>query len=256
MTSIKILPIFNQSAPGVWDDFMRIQSCAMRHVYNLRMDASDIDSCIRELRYKWARNGFNFAFGAYDDDMMVGYISGDCADNTATVNSLYVMPEYMGQHIGGRLLRLAEHSGAFGAMDMELVSLARAQTFYERFDYRPILAGSNHYIKPITPDMRARCKTMPVFKSTRSITRACSDIAVKNGAKYDALNVNNRHTPTYVYMDVNANIRAFGAETDTPVPDIYVAPHQPREYISRVINREFDALRHLHELMTNKQNQR
>ena len=66
MTSIKILPIFNQSAPGVWDDFMRIQSCAMRHVYNLRMDASDIDSCIRELRYKWAHNGFNFAFGAYE----------------------------------------------------------------------------------------------------------------------------------------------------------------------------------------------
>ncbi|MBQ2017639.1 MAG: GNAT family N-acetyltransferase, partial [Alphaproteobacteria bacterium] len=124
MSEIRILPIFNQSAPGVWDDMLRIRIATMRHNYNIKLTDQEISEAMAEFQQSWKRLSFNFAFGAYDDGKMVGCISGDVQNKTAFIRHLYVLPEYQGQRIGSRLLNEAEIATSVSARQTDIVALA------------------------------------------------------------------------------------------------------------------------------------
>ena len=72
MSEIKILPIFNQSAPGVWDDMLRVRIAAMQYNYNIRLTDEELADAMSDFQKSWRQLSHNFAFGAYDGDRMVG----------------------------------------------------------------------------------------------------------------------------------------------------------------------------------------
>lgn len=207
MREIKILPIFNQSAPGVWEDFLRIRALSEKAVYNYALDESDYAQAFAIFRLQWSEKIFNYAFGAYDDKKMVGFIQGICVQKVFYINRLYVLPEYMRMRIGTRLLSNAEKVSSTVANRIDLISMQKAKTLYERNGFNPLIPGSNTYFKDI--EKKANCTPLPVFKVTSSIAKACEKIAKRYGQKFDASIVNQEHNPMYVYLDVNSDIKSF-----------------------------------------------
>ena len=60
MKDITILPIFNQSVPGVWDDFLNIRKNAMHEVYNYKTTPENDISTLKELKKDFTYCGYNF----------------------------------------------------------------------------------------------------------------------------------------------------------------------------------------------------
>ena len=180
MNTIKIIPIFDQSAPKVWNDFLQIRASAMRYIYDYKMSSSEYMLAFDEMRNMWHRRRLNFAFGAYQDDRMIGFIQGYGSSQTAIIENLYLHPDFMGQGIGWDLLSRVERAVTFSAKWVELVALVRAQPFYERHWYIPISRGSNRYTKKLPDKVSGAC-VLPVFRLTDAVARACNDIANKNG---------------------------------------------------------------------------
>ena len=240
MDNIKIFPIFNQSAPGVWHSFLRIQSAAMRHVYNYKMTSLDLDIARQFLEQDWRRISYNFAFAATDGTDMVGFIQGNCKRNIATIQNLYVMPECMSQHVGSRLLRCAECGGAINAATIELISLANAQGFYTHNGYNRIADGHNGFTKKIS--QKPRCTAVPVFYPTPKVVQACRQIAACNGQDFNSGTIKKKRLPLFVYMNVKSDIIGFsvaGDETNDGMPQVCVnAPRQMADIIQKRLVRE------------------
>ena len=106
MQDIVILPIFNQAAPDVWDDFAHIRVSSVESIYNSIYDADDIDGMIYADKEKWGKRFINFAFGAYLGSEMVGFIQGDAHGRCANIQSLYVLKEYQKLGVGHEACRV------------------------------------------------------------------------------------------------------------------------------------------------------
>ena len=130
---------------------------------------------------------------------------------------------------------------------LDLISLPRAQKFYERYNYTPIYQGSNHYIKDITNETRTCCSVVPVFKSTPSITRMCKRITSFTGNDFNPSHINVNHMPMFVYLDSDFTIQGFAVSTptDTDSVQIHIAPNQPQTYMTRKLNNKFNELKNL-----------
>ncbi|MBQ8255828.1 MAG: GNAT family N-acetyltransferase [Alphaproteobacteria bacterium] len=211
MEEIKIVPIFNQSAP-VWEDFLRIRVAAMRGNYNYDMPANMIAAAMMQLNGKWNRFSFNFALGAYCDDSMIGCIHGNVQGKTATIDHLYVLPEFQGQHVGNRLVGMVQNATSIGANYLELVALPGAEKFYKRIGFVS-KTGLNDYVKDIRT--QGRCAASPLFHCAPHVARACSELS---GGEFNANMINKEHLPAFIHRDVDSNITGFGIITkDAPV---------------------------------------
>ena len=206
MKEIKIMPIFNQSAP-IWEDFLRIRVAAMRGNYNYDMPANVISAAMMQLNGKWKRFSFNFAFGAYCDGEMVGCIHGSVQDKTATIDHLYVLPEFQKQHIGNRLVSMVQNATSVGANYLELVALPGAEKFYKRMGFVS-KTGLNDYSKDIRT--QGRCSATPLFHCAPHVMRACSELS---GVEFNADMINKEHVPAFIHRDVNSVITGFGIVT-------------------------------------------
>lgn len=243
---VVFLPIFDQAAPGIWDSFLSICDAATSYSCGYSMCVNDFQSVRKELERAWKRRSFNFAFGAYDGGSMVGFINGDCVGRVATIRGLYVLPEYMGQKIGGRLLKLAERASTFGASSLDLISLSKAQKFYERYGYKPIFRGSNHYTKSITRDIRIKNLVVPVFTVTKAIKKSCTNILNKYNCDFDTGIVNTDHIPMFVYVDSLSEIAGFIIDQNSGAKGseiLYVSPDQPTKLISSFLNKELNVVK-------------
>lgn len=194
MKNITIVPIFNQTAPGIWDGFTRIRAETMR--VNYKMDASELSP----LAPVDARR-INFAFGAYDGDKMIGYIQGDATGRFATIQSLYVLADYQKQHIGCRLLRQVERAATLFAKRTELIALAKAEPFYRANGYRSMY--SNIYAKALSD--APRCDCLPIFKCVGSTAKQF----IALNPDFDAAAINKEHLPAFAYFDVNSRIVGY-----------------------------------------------
>ncbi len=245
MSEIKIVPIFNQEKPCVWGDFLYIRNEATRYSYGFSMSEKDYDLTKKDLVSAWKRRSFNFAFGAYDGCEMVGFINGDCVDRISTIRSLYVLPDYMKHNVGRILLDKAEKISILGSNMIDLVSLPGAQKFYERFNYKPIFYGSNHYIKAINKQYLLRNGVLPVFKVTGVINSAVKEIAAYYGDDLDLLKhtKNYKHIPVYIYMDSMAEIKGACFETESGECKTYVVPRQSEKHVLRKLSQEYNNLK-------------
>ncbi len=212
---VKIVPIFNQNAPSVWDDFLHIRAAAVMHVYNYKTPKEDDESTKEAFKSQWGHKAFNFAFGAYNGSRMVGFIRGYGEQNVVNIEQLYLLPDYMSKGIGVRLLNAAESIASFYARDIELVSLLRAQDFYKRNGYKGLF--ENRYTKHI--NNITKCSTLPVFKSTPLITHSCKQIF----PGFDAKDINVSHTPMFVYLNVDSKICGYVTGNDKEAISINVS---------------------------------
>ena len=205
MKDITILPVFNQSVPGVWDRFLNIRMNAMREVYNYKTTPADDTNLLKELKKDFTCCGYNFAFGAYYKKKMIGFIQGNCVNKQALIKNLYVLPKYMRQKVGFRLLNQAEKALCLNANHIELVSLAKAQKFYENNSFKPILAGGNHYIKFV--ESKPKCDILPIFRVSNALRCVCSQITEESTDAFSCLR--KAHVPVFVYLDIKSKVQGF-----------------------------------------------
>lgn len=198
MSEIKIIPIFNQSAPGVWDDFLRIRGAAMEFNYNYDFSSDEIANALSEYTSEYARKSYSFAFGAYDNKKMVGFIRGNGSKTTATIKCLYVLPSHQRQSIGHNLLQAAERSIAPAYTKIELISLGHAERFYSNHNYTSIY-GANTYIKKLSVP---HCYDVPLFGFPARIKRMCSNLF----PDLDVSALMSPAAPLFAHFDLNGNI--------------------------------------------------
>lgn len=193
---IKIKPIFNQAAPGIWDDFARIQAAAVVADYNIKWTDAQHPKTVTEYEHQFRSKTTDFAFGAYDSDSLIGFIRGDVSRSEMKIEGLYVLPEYQNMQIGARLLNAAERSGALATRYVNLISRPLAEKFYQRHGYR--VSYSTVYDKTISRG--GYSGAVAAFKLSAPLARIVSDML----APYD-ISIE-RHAPVFVYMDANANL--------------------------------------------------
>ena len=215
MNDIKIFPIFNQSAPGVWDDFLRIRVAAMKYNYDIQLSNIDLENARTELK----QTKYPFAFGAYDDDKMVACIHGSIQSNTAEINHLYVLPEYQGKKIGIKLLQSAEAAISLTTNTVELISLGNACKFYEKHGYTSP-ESTNKFCKNIKESGNGRVS--PVFVPSASLIRQLAKISKQSVSQFNAKKLAAEHTPIFIYRNRESKICGFAIGTSTP--QVYTTP--------------------------------
>ena len=213
MKDIKIFPIFNQSAPGVWDDFLRIRTLTRQQVYNIETSPQDYKDTMAEFQEYWKKPSNNFAFGAYDNDNMIGFISGTFETRYATIQHLYVLPQYQGQHIGAQLLNCAESAISVDRNNMELISMTKSETFYKKYGYKSV-TGTNHYNKSVKNS--GHCAVAPVFRCTTKTVRKMAELSGQPAEGFDKKSIIKNYTPVFIYRNEKSEITAFGIYGDTP----------------------------------------
>ncbi|MCM1294219.1 MAG: GNAT family N-acetyltransferase [Muribaculaceae bacterium] len=201
MNMIKIKPIFNQSAPGVWDIFARIQAAAVVADYNIEWPESQHASVVTEYQRQWRHRTSNFAFGAYDSDSLIGFIRGNISRSEMKIEGLYVLPEYQNLKIGGRLLDAAERAGSLGTGYVSLTARPLAERFYQRHGYHA--SYSTVYDKSIRA--AGRSGAVPVFKLSAPLARIVADMLAPYNISIE------RNSPAFVYM--NADFQLLGVAT-------------------------------------------
>lgn len=242
MSDIIFKPIFNQSEFCVWDNFIDIGAASRLGTYGIVTLNDKYLYKMDEYKNNWKRRSFNFAFGAYDKSQMVGFIHGYCADRVGYIEELYILPEYQGQRIGSRLLTMGETAITYGAGKIELTALAtrRAMSYYPKRGYTIRLAP-NGFEKKLAK--RPCCQTVPVFKVTRPIAKACAQIASVHGDTFDAAQINSSHAPMFIYVNVQSEITGFGlAGGDNGNIKTYVAPHNDVDWIRKRLIKSFAEL--------------
>lgn len=226
MSDVSICPIFDQSAPNVWDDFMRIRMRTMQD-YGLPMSDSDIANAIQEQTNNWNNYSGNFAFGAYDGGKMIGYVQGLVHKNVASLLQLHVLPEYQHQHIGARLLSSAQSAASLmSAHRMELFSLCKSRQFYERMGYEAL--SWTEYRKKLSPS-NGGC--VPVFRCQPVLARACGicpDMAKQ---------INKSHLPMFVSYDCRSNINGYTIADTNGGALIEIRDNNPKQIVRRTLER-------------------
>lgn len=207
MTDIKIFPIFNQSAPGIWDDFMRIRTETRKHNYNIETSQKDFNDTLAEFKENWSRPIQNFAFGAYDNDKMIGFISGTYEVKLAKIMHLYVLPQYQGQHIGKVLLTSAESAISIDADTSDLIAMGNSDKFYEKHGYYSE-TKTNHYKKSLKNS--GHCSVAPSFRCMPTLINKFAKISGKPCESYNRKKINQERTPVFIYRDVNSKVTGFG----------------------------------------------
>lgn len=215
MSDVKIFPIFNQAAPGVWDDFLRIRVAAMKYNYDIQLSNIDLENARTELK----QTKRPFAFGAYDGDKMVGCIHGSIPSNTAEISHLYVLPEYQGQKIGIKLLQSAEAAISINTNNAILISLSKACKFYEKYGYISP-EQTNKFCKNVKNSGNGRIS--PVFVPSASLIRQIAKISNKPTTLFDKTKLSAEQTPIFVYRNLDSKICGFAIAGDTPM--VYTTP--------------------------------
>ena len=232
MSEIKILPIFDQSAPNVWTDFLRVRIAAMKSNHNVELSDQEISDALAEYAESWRRLSCSFAFGAFDGDKMIGYINGDCQRGISYLRHLYVLPEYQGRYLGYGLLKAAENTSSIYARKTDIVALPGAEKFYKKYGYVSP-CGTNWYTKDI--HMSGKCSVTPIFNYTKPVIRACADLAAGVALTFD----NKKRVPLFVYRDAANKITAFGAIEQDGVKT-FSQSKSPDDWARHSINRSIE----------------
>lgn len=234
MDEITIIPLFNQD-PVIWNNFLSVRCDAIRGAYNQELTSGECDFMLENLANAWHRRAHNFAYAAYHDKTMVGFVQGDCMSNIATMRSLYVRPEYQKCGIGRQLLQKAERTAGLGAHNIDLVAMFGAMNFYQECGYSPLIINGqriNRFQKEI--NCLPHCATLPAFCATPDIKKACNKIAKDNKKIFNPDDIKTAHKPAYVYLNYDGTITAYGVDGD-----ILVAAYECKPFLTHRIQRAF-----------------
>lgn len=214
MSNIQIVPIFDQGRPLIWDDFIHIRAAAMEFNYDYELETEEQLKILSEYQDEYKNKSYNFAFAAYDNTKMVGFIRGNGKNNTATIKCLYVLPAYQGQHIGRTLLQIAEYSIAPAYKNIELISLWHAENFYKHNQYTTI-NGVNKFSKTVT---NAHCRDVPLFGFPACIAKQCANLlsAMPESVRIEP------HAPLFSHFDENGKISGVLIANSDSISPVYL----------------------------------
>ena len=205
-TEFNILPIFDQRAPGVWDDLWRVKSEAWLSVYRRWPDAED-KAKIFDIYDKESRAKTNaFAFGAYAKGKLIGYIRGICKGNDVLVHDLYVLPRFHRQRVGKRLMYTTECTFKTTHRYVKLTAMETSEPFYIKQGFSSP-TGDMQYIKRIK--MYGIYNTVPVFKYSAQTWAECSEFAAKYNITLNRDDVDKLHAPVFIYRGDNDAIEGI-----------------------------------------------
>ena len=226
-----IVPIFNQSANQmIWHDFADIEMACDIILYNYNYDDSDKKRIIDSHKYEWKHCKYNFAFGAFHNDKMIGFINGFSSDSSDMfLRNLYVLPQYNGMGIGGMLLRCAEKTSYLVANNMDVRALAGAVSFYEKNGF------TNYDGRSLSKELnQSRVDVIPVFEWKKLMH-------VKLGFNIDKeLLKQNKYQPKFVYVGPNREVEAVGVKTVDNENVIWVNPKKlgMADFYQKILLRE------------------
>lgn len=209
MKQLHITPIFNQSIPDVWHNFIAIQSAAMEYNYSALMSKSDRQDKLQNYKSRLNNYPHNFAYAAYYRNKMVGYIKGYCRRNCAYIDELFVLPKFQNLNIGTRLLARAESARFFGAHFMELVALPSAIPFYQRCGWAISFGDINIMTKNLT---NCVYRLVPIFNANKETVDKCNKIAQDNGTVFNPDAINVLHLPAYAFFNFNQDLCAYAID--------------------------------------------
>lgn len=202
MSDITILPIFDQSAPGIWYDFGHTCARTMYSNYNNGGYFEEIDDWMHQDATDWVRCRAKFAFGAYDGATMVGFIQGWATEEYAHTQALYLLREYQGRGVGKSLLHRAEMVSTVTSKRMESKSLSGAKNFYESQGYT-LRNGNDYYHKQLNGPIRA--DFVEVFHVYAGLAKQCQKI----NPRFKANMVNVHHNPMFAHFDVDGRMDGY-----------------------------------------------
>lgn len=236
---IHIFPVFDQAAPGVWYDFASVRAESAMVQYPTLATQKSIADYLEDCESSWKKKSFNFAYAAYHDDKMVGFIQGDVVDRVGYIRDLFVLPEYQKMRIGHNLLTSGETAAAMGARDLDLVSLIHAETFYKAHGYTT-LYGTNRLGK-VADTRKLSYTTLPIFKCTPKVIHECEQIAKQNGVKFDKTLVSKLHRPMFICTGHNQRIDGYIVQDDVVSRPVVSKEHPMQDWVAKRLQTTFDA---------------
>ena len=203
--NIRIVPIFNQAAnPKIWSDFTRLEMLCDTVKYGYQSDDSDKKRIYEGHMDNWIYKRYNFAFAAYDENIMVGFANGFLENRSEMyLRNLYVNPQYNGIGIGKRLLEQSERVANLVVSNMSVISLNGAVSFYETCGYEN--PDNRYMLKKLPQNLIG---VVPVFKTLLGGMRA------KVKAPYDRKLVRQcKNQPIFVYVTPDREIDGVAVRT-------------------------------------------
>lgn len=200
----KIVPIFNQNASGVWEDFVRIESTCDTELHGLSYPTQPIiKDRISVFKESLRENKHNFAFGAYKNGRMIGFTHGHlCQENEMYLDRLYVLPKYHRCGIGTQLLKAAEQSATIFATKMSLSALKEAVDFYKLKNGYEEFVDMEKELSPTTNSI------VPVFQWVKK------DLKIKMDIPVDTMTLKqSKYQPIFVHINENREIDAVTTRT-------------------------------------------
>lgn len=202
--NFQIVPIFNQDAPGVWDDFVRIESTCDTELHGLSYPTQPIiKDRISVFKESLRENKHNFAFGAYKNGRMIGFTHGHlCQENEMYLDRLYVLPKYHRCGIGTQLLKAAEQTSALMATKIKFIALEEAINFYtQKHEYEQFA----YMEKGLSPNTNY---IAPVFQWVKK------DFVIKFDVSVDTLTLKqSKYQPIFVHINGDCEIDAVVTRT-------------------------------------------
>ena len=215
--NFEIRPIFNQN-DSIWRDFTRIEMTSESVKYGYVLNAEDERRIMFSHRQEWNRGKYKFAFGAYHDGEMVGFVNGYLLDrNTMYLRNLFVLPEFSGNGAGSQLLNGAERTSLLVAREMDVVSLHGAASFYAKNGYR-VCDGRSMY-----KDLKkSSTGVVPAFEwHTSRRAKLTFDVDVKFLSK-------EKYQPKFIYLNLNQEIEAVALRSHENEDIIWVNPNKAK----------------------------
>ena len=208
-----IIPIFNQPAKGVWTDFVNVETTCSREMFNLHVSEGYVHNCLLDYARNLGQWKHNFAFAAYLEEKMVGFIQGFAFEKFSEFYSvysketflehLYILPKYHKCGIGSRLLNAFEETAGLVSSKVVLTPLRDAVKFYEKNGYKYF----GDMEKNLVPCAN---KVVPVFQWIKTDFDVKLNVTVNNHFLQK-----NRYKPVFVYLNENSEIDGVIIKTDT-----------------------------------------
>jgi len=223
--NFKIVPIFNQAAANVWNDFIKIEVACDKATYDLDAPSqSVIQTKLREFKRNLYDYKHNFAFVAYYRKHIIGFAQGfSISPYEMYLNRLYVLPQYQHYGIGSRLLHITEQSATIYAKKISMVALANAVDFYEQKHGYSQFEYMEKELSPIS-----NC-IVPVFQWVKK------DFHVKIDVPVDTMVLKqSKYQPIFAHINDDYEVDAVTTRTNNGTNKIWVT-QQSKQYRAELL---------------------
>ncbi len=235
-TEITLFPIFNHKSQEVWDAFCDVKMRSWNGTYGIQTTDQDRNNTMAEFRQWTARDGHTFAFGAYAETQLVGYIRGTYRLNSIKCHDLYVLPEFQHMRIGRRLMTTVEQTYRLSAHHINLLAMGYSGPFYQKLGFGSP-AHDDNYVKILKKT--SIYGVIPVFKLTQNTIKDCSIFNAQAGTKLSKDAINPNHSPIFIYYDEGRRVDGYAIMSpDGQDAQVYASTPWAQKQLTKAIEKQ------------------